>query len=295
MNSGIVNSRLLTLRQKTPCVGTLIKLHLEENPKSKFRDRKNTFVAFCNAFSHQKVTHLTPSALRAWILALKERKNYSDRNMNHIKSDLNYFFNFLVKKDYLPKNPLSEIKFSRKYSLKRNRIVMSHNEIMAALDATKAHSHDVVYPFIFTLVHTGARREEVRLLKWEHLDFETGLMTFKKTKSGLDRSIRMGPSLLVFLQLLPRRGDFVFMNQFGWLLSREQIDDTIAAAQKKNPKMKNWRCHDLRHSFAYNFLTKGGDMYALQAILGHKSIQHTVDFYGNYKACDVRSVSPYEV
>jgi site-specific recombinase XerD len=84
------------------------------------------------------------------------------------------------------------------------------------------------------------------------------------------------------------------MSQFGWLLSREQIDDTIASVQKKNPGMKEWRCHDLRHSFAFNFLRRGGEMYALKAILGHKTIQLTVDLYGNFTAEHVRNVSPYD-
>jgi integrase len=55
-----------------------------------------------------------------------------------------------------------------------------------------------------------------------------------------------------------------------------------------------WRCHDLRHSFAYNYLIRGGEMYALKAILGHKSIQLTVDLYGHYRACDVSMTDPYE-
>lgn len=35
-------------------------------------------------------------------------------------------------------------------------------------------------------------------------------------------------------------------------------------------------------------------MYALKAILGHKSIQLTVDLYGNYQASDVEMPSPYD-
>ena len=34
-------------------------------------------------------------------------------------------------------------------------------------------------------------------------------------------------------------------------------------------------------------------MYQLQAILGHKSIQMTVDLYGDMKAADDERVSPY--
>ena len=75
---------------------------------------------------------------------------------------------------------------------------------MEALEAMNEHSPTVVYPFLFTLVHTGARREEIRLLKWEHIDFEIRYRTFKNTKNGFDRSIKMGPTLSTFLQSIPR-------------------------------------------------------------------------------------------
>ncbi len=91
----------------------------------------------------------------------------------------------------------------------------------------RTHNPTVVYPFLFTLAHTGARREEVRLLKWDHIDFENGLLTFKNTKNGLDRTIRMAPTLTSFLKSHPRISDWVFMSQFGWLLSRSQIDENI--------------------------------------------------------------------
>ena len=57
---------------------------------------------------------------------------------------------------------------------------------------------------------------------------------------------------------------------------------------------KDWGSHSLRHSFAYNFLKKGGNMYQLQAILGHRSIDVTVDLYGQLQAQDVENPSPYE-
>jgi integrase len=143
------------------------------------------------------------------------------------------------------------------------------------------------------VIHTGARREEVRLLEWEDIDFSTGLLRFRRAKNQGERTVKMSASLSSFLQSLPRNGHYVFLNQRGTLLGRYQIDETIATLQKKHPNMKKWRCHDLRHSFAYNYFKKGGELYALKAILGHKSIQLTVDLYGNFKACDVEMVDPY--
>lgn len=84
-----------------------------------------------------------------------------------------------------------------------------------------------------------------------------------------------------------------FWIQSGFQISMWQIDDGLISLQKEHPSMKKFRRHDLRHSFVFNFLKTGGQMYQLQAILGHKNIGMTVDFYGNFKAQDVERVSPY--
>jgi len=39
-----------------------------------------------------------------------------------------------------------------------------------------------------------------------------------------------------------------------------------------------FRCHDLRHAFASRFLQATGNIPALQAILGHRSIQMTMRY-----------------
>lgn len=280
--------------QDDPYVGLLLKEHLEHYPQSKVTKRRNAFVSFCDNFATLKVSQVTATKLQNWLQELKRKNDYTDRNMNHIKSNLNHFFKYLVTEAYCSKNPLDNVKFNRQYSPRKARVILSHNEMLSVLEAMKAHSPDTVYPFIYCLAHTGARREEVRLLKWEHIDFETGYITFRNTKNGRDRSIRMGASLSAFLRSLPRISEWVFMSQFGWLLSRSQIDETIEILQRKHPTMKRWRCHDLRHTFAFNFLKRGGDMYALKAILGHRSIELTIDLYGHFTAEHVQNVSPYD-
>ncbi len=37
----------------------------------------------------------------------------------------------------------------------------------------------------------------------------------------------------------------------------------------------NFRFHDLRHTYASHFVMKGGDLFTLQRILGHSTIQMT--------------------
>ncbi|MBF0315789.1 MAG: tyrosine-type recombinase/integrase [Oligoflexia bacterium] len=57
---------------------------------------------------------------------------------------------------------------------------------------------------------------------------------------------------------------------------------------------KKWRTHDLRHSFCYNALLKGKKMYQIQSILGHRSVQLTIDLYGHLKSISIDDPSPFD-
>lgn len=126
------------------------------------------------------------------------------------------------------------------------------------------------------------------------MDFENGLIILRKTKNGKGRRVRMAPQVREFLMRQPHRNEYVFTGRDELLPSKATIEYHVIRLQQLSPKMKPWRVHDLRHSFANNYLKSGSDMYELKAILGHKSIQMTVGLYGNFHAEDVSKVSPYE-
>ncbi len=278
--------------QSTPTVGTLLRLHLEQSPASKVRERKNVFFWFCNAFVHQKITQLTPVNLKRWLLQVKMENNYSNRNLEAIKSLLNHFFKFVVAEGFLSSNPLDHVVFER-CPPTRSRVILNESEIIAMLEAFKKESPSILHPYILVLANTGARKDEIRKLKWSQVDFGTGFIYLDFTKNGDRRALKMNENVIQALKAIPKVSEFVFLNQFGRLISATQIDDGIIRLQKHHPQMKRWRCHDLRHSYAYNFLKQGGNMYQLQAILGHRSIQMTIDLYGQLQAVDVEGVNLY--
>ncbi len=54
-----------------------------------------------------------------------------------------------------------------------------------------------------------------------------------------------------------------------------QFCSIVKRAAKLNPGFKPFRFHDLRHWFAVDYLRRGGNIYALQKILGHTSLTTT--------------------
>ena len=90
----------------------------------------------------------------------------------------------------------------------------------------------------------------------------------------------------------------VFLTRDGRALSASNIYDRVSGYGKKTG-LEGVRCspHTFRHTFAKNFLLNGGDIFSLQKILGHSSLE-VVRMYVNLASDDVqvqhRKASPVD-
>lgn len=277
-------------------VAKLIGLHLEKCPGSGLTKRKNSFISFCDTFGARKISEVGKVELEGWFRKFQSDNDLSDRTLLGIKTQVNYLYKFLKDEGVIQNSPLSEIKFKRRPPMRRPRVVLSVDEVKQLLENAKSFSPDHLYPFLYVIAHTGARKKEILTLRRDDVDFKTGLLNLRKTKNGEDRAIRMSQSLIAHFKehLARHESDFVFPNPGGKEIGRQALARLMNRFVKFFPMEKKWGLHGLRHSYAYNYLKKGGEMYQLQAVLGHKHIQVTVDLYGQLKAQDVENISPYE-
>lgn len=273
-----------------------MKIYIDKFPNNNIRSRKNHFTDFIDSFGTHRISEIGTNELLAWFGTRKSNGNLSEKTMGGIRSQFFGFFEFLVDEDYIRVNPIKKIRFKRHDNPRRPRIVLSVDEVIELLNNAKTFSPDILYPFLYTTAHTGARRGEVLKLRKEDVDFKTGLIHFKETKNGQQRFVRMAPSLIKVLeaQVNSHKGSHVIAGEGGEQLLRSELSRKTNKFKHYFPNGKNWGCHSFRHSFAYNFLKKGGEMYQLQAILGHRGIQTTVDLYGQLQAQDIENPSPYE-
>jgi len=270
--------------------------YLEAFPASNVRSRKNHFKSFIDHFGIYRVNEITINDLKEWFQMRKSADNLSELTVNAIRSQFYYFFEYLVNENYLTLNTLNKIKFKRYDIPRRKRVVMSVDEVLKVLETAKVFSPDLLYPYLAVAAHTGARRSEIVKLNRSDIDFETGLIHFRETKNSHERFVRISPALKLILQeqLLKHDQLPLILNEMGERLVRSSLTRLITKFKAYFPNGKEWGSHGLRHSFAYNFLKKGGKMYQLQALLGHRSINVTVDLYGQLKAQDIECPSPYD-
>lgn len=176
------------------------------------------------------------------------------------------------------------------------RYLRSDDEIERFLRSAQAEG-PLVHIFYKTSLCTGLRAGEVAGLRLEDVDFKNRLIRVQRsfdgpTKSGKVRFVPILDKLFDdLLQWTNRIGSGVlFPNQHGnmhtpsarifqEILHRVLLRAGFEASSTFRGKSKPYIVfHDLRHTFASTWVMKGGDLFKLQKILGHQSVQMTMRY-----------------
>ncbi|WP_427340272.1 tyrosine-type recombinase/integrase [Caloranaerobacter sp. DY30410] len=126
------------------------------------------------------------------------------------------------------------------------------------------------------LLGTGNRLSTVVNLKIKDIDFENGLIKIEKSKNRRQQVIPLSKTLerilLEYIQI--RRGepdDYLFCNIYGQKLTTNALSTAIRKYNQKRGVMKT-SIHLFRYTFAKKWILAGGDIFRLQKILNHKSL-----------------------
>jgi integrase/recombinase XerD len=127
------------------------------------------------------------------------------------------------------------------------------------------------------LVATGVRLSSLINVKIKDLDFENQLIAITKTKNRKQQIIPMSKTLEGVLReyFEYRNGDlddFLFCTAWGKVF---KVDGFQGSLKKYNLKrgVKKSSVHAFRHTFAKKWILNGGDIFRLQKILGHSSME----------------------
>lgn len=134
---------------------------------------------------------------------------------------------------------------------------------------------------------TGMRQNEIVTLEWSQIDLRRAAINLTKTKTDRPRSVPLTLEATGTITGTARHiaSPFVFWVQEGEEIGpqnnvsgrfAELVQRVERAAKKAGRSFRPFRFHDLRHLFAVDYLRRGaGSVYALQKILGHRSIATT--------------------
>nr|WP_294485586.1 tyrosine-type recombinase/integrase [uncultured Anaerosporobacter sp.] len=134
-----------------------------------------------------------------------------------------------------------------------------------------------------------------------NLDFENCLILMNKSKNRKAQIIPMSNALVEVLQeyLEYRQGesdDYLFCNAYGRKATIRAVQDNITHYNNKRGVLKA-SAHLYRHTFAKKWILNGGDIFRLQKILGHSSldiVKNYVQMYGSDISVDFDKYNPLD-
>ena len=165
----------------------------------------------------------------------------------------------------------------------RHREYLTEPEIEKLLAAVKGNrwGHRDMTMLLVAFRH-GLRVAELIDIRWDQVEFENARLHVRRAKNGTASVHPIHGDELRALRQLQREQDpkspFVFTTERGGPFSVSAFQRLVARAGEAAGLGFAAHPHMLRHACGYALANKGIDTRALQAYLGHKSIQHTVRY-----------------
>lgn len=261
----------------------------------------NEFNAFLSSLSEQgfDLTKLKPANITAEhikenvILYMRNYKGNRVVSINTRLRALRSIFNFLYKHKHIPHNPMENIKLLKD----RKRVIPTFttdqlNKLLRQPDLiTFTGFRD--YTIMLLMLETGIRVNELAGLSLNDIRWEDNLVVIRNAKSYRERLVPIQNEMKQQLKkYIAIRGyvesEALFVTIDGTRLTRRGIQQRILKyGEMANIKGVRCSCHTFRHTFAKLSVQQGANIFELQTILGHSSME-IVKTYVNLFGSDVR-------
>jgi len=258
----------------------------------------STFKLFNKLIPETSCEKITSQTVVTFFKMLQERKRIIGKGIVKVGikkstiatywNKLNTFFKWLIAKHYIDANPFAILKYpSPSYEDKK---FLKKEEIEKIITAIHIHHNNNIFilkrnlVLFYLLLFCGLRKEELMLLQIGDIDFERRILTVRgeTSKSAKTRQVPLHSLLIMHLQDYVRsRKEYTT----AYLLVSSKKDERLSYDGLKHlvDKLKFYsgvpfHLHQLRHTFAVNFLKTSNNIAKLRQLLGHKSISMTMSY-----------------
>lgn len=214
------------------------------------------------------------------------RGHLSKKTIHNLLTLLIAMLNVGVELGWLTKAP--KIRKPRVPLFERDfKYFRTEDEVRRFLRAA-AEEGPLAFAIYATAVWTGLRAGELAGLLWDDVDLTRRLITVQRsyrgsTKSEMVRHVPVLDPLLPILREWRLRcpGDIVFPNERGTMNqpSARIFQEVFRRTILRGGFPKGYvTMHSTRHTFASFWMMRGGDLFRLQKILGHSTVQMTMRY-----------------
>jgi integrase/recombinase XerD len=256
------------------------------------------------------VTVISAHELREFVLHLQQVKAFehhpftklqdkglSGHAVNCYLRAIRAFWSWLVREEIIMSSPFSRVKIPK--PPKKVIATFSEKQLNAILRAvnTATPSGFRDWAMILMLIDTGLRASELVGLTLGDINLDDGLLKVYG-KGNKERVVPIGAKVqrALWKYLNHHRPQpanplhpTLFLTASGGPISTDRLR-AIINKYTSRADIEGVRCspHTFRHTFAISYLRNGGDVFSLQRILGHSSLD-VVRIYVNMAVADVKA------
>ncbi|WP_240125688.1 tyrosine recombinase XerC [Thermomonas alba] len=223
------------------------------------------------------VLALEEADIRAFVAA-EHRRGLSPKSLQRRLSACRSLYRWLLRHGRIARDPCAGIR-APKAARKLPQVLDVDEAVQLVTLPTDAPLGLRDRALLELLYSSGLRLSEVCALRWQDLDFDSGLVTVLG-KGRKQRIVPVGSHARA--ALLAWRDDsggaadgFVFPGRGGARISGRAIQLRLKQLAQRQGMFKRIHPHLLRHSFASHVLESSGDLRGVQELLGHADISTT--------------------
>jgi len=272
-----------------------MKIEKMASPSTIYGYNKETkkFLDYIDYINISDLNLISTRTVRQYFYYAKENRGLCQSSISKIIAIVKSFFNYLEEEDVITKNPTRKIRVPKK--IYRIPSVMSKYEVdliirsvdFAPLRCRKNNTRDKL--ILSLLYYTGIRKSELLNLNWNDINLSKNTLIVRNGKGGKDRLIPLHKKVTELLdsyldERLPLKNDALIIGEQG----RRLCNGSFVYLLKmylglSGLKKKGYSAHTLRHSFATHLIEAGVDIFKVQKLLGHSSLD-TTKIYINFNS-----------
>lgn len=243
--------------------------------KKSAADDKRYAAYWIEALGKVDADEVRPSDVVAWRAKRKKEDGVADATVNRAVAFLKRIYNLAILDGvFTAANPVSRVKQIRENN-SRVRYLTEEEET-----ALRAAARPEFWPLVEVAYLSGLRQGEQFTLQREDLDFRARVITIRESKHGEKRTVPMSNRLAELLrtQLDSHKSDWVYPGQDAAEHYRGRSAIGALQTALRHAGIKNFKWHDLRHTFCSRLVMAGASLASVQQLAGHKTISVTMRY-----------------
>lgn len=244
-------------------------------------DYSNTLRKLCKFVENKPIDEITRNDIRSFLAI----QTVGNKTLLNYHTGLSAFFKWALNEELVGINPVVGV--ARPKPEQRVIQPIPEEHIRAILKSIGKSDYSLRHrALILLLLDTGMRVSEICSLTKRNTDLKAKSLKLIG-KNNKERILYFSPTTAQALwkYCAQHDGIYLFATKDGFQLDRNNIRHVLERLCKK-AGVPAYSPHDFRHTFAVNFLRNYPNIYALQQMLGHS----TLDMVKRYLAISERDI-----